>query len=252
MEWSDQGLVLGVRHHGETSAIAELMTKNHGRYLGLVRGGRSRKLRPVLQAGNLVNATWRARLDEHLGQYQIEPEKLRAATLMADRASLYCIQTISAHLRLLPERQSQGQLFEAANIILNHANNAKIAAYLVVRFEIALLEELGFGLNLAQCVVSGSKENLTWVSPKSGCAVSYEEGRPWAAKLLSLPAFIGKNSTGGDLTNENKDGASAIDIDAGFALTSHFLNRHVYIPRAIKAPDEREKLRIEAVKPEKG
>lgn len=248
MEWSDQGLVLGVRHHGETSAIAELMTKNHGRYLGLVRGGRSRKLRPVLQAGNLVNATWRARLDEHLGQYQIEPEKLRAATLMADRASLYCIQIISAHLRLLPERQSQGQLFEAANIILNHADNAKIAAHLIIRFELALLEELGFGLNLAQCVVSGSKENLTWVSPKSGCAVSHEEGKPWAAKLLPFPSFLGRNAAVAELSNDTQDETTNTDIESGFALTGHFLNRHVYIPRATTAPDEREKLKLEAVK----
>ena len=241
MEWSDQGLVLGVRHHGETSAIAELMTQNHGRYLGLVRGGRSRKMRPVLQIGNLVNVTWRARLDEHLGQYTIEPEKSRAASIIADRASLYCAQIIVAHLHLLPERQINKQLYNAANIILDNAVDVNIAAHLIIRFEVALLEELGFGLDLAKCVVSGKTGDLTWVSPKSGCAVSRIEGAPWAGKLLPLPSFLVPGQL--DATSsDNASSATGSELSAGFALTGHFLSRHVYIPRAIKAPDERDRL----------
>ncbi len=242
MEWSDQGLVLGVRHHGETSAIAELMTKTRGRYLGLVRGGRSRKMRPVLQIGNLVNVTWRARLDEHLGQYIIEPEKSRAAAIMADRGRLYSTQIIAAHLRLLPERQKNTQLFNAANIILDNANEVKIAAHLIIRFEVALLEELGFGLDLSRCALSGTTGNLTWVSPKTGRAVCEKEGEPWAAKLLPLPAFLVPGQANAKETRNATHIASNEELNAGFALTGHFLNRHIYTPRAIAPPIEREKL----------
>jgi len=249
MEWNDQGLVLGSRRHGETSAIVELMTREHGRSLGLVRGGRSRKMRPLLQPGNLVNVVWRARLDEHLGYYQLEGELLRAGSIMANRVSLYAIQILAAHLRLLPERQSQSQLFEAANIILDNADNAQITAHLIVRFEVALLEELGFGLNLSQCVVSGSNEDLAWVSPKSGGAVSRGDGEPWAAKLLPLPRFLTRGSVQGTPAEQSKDhkeqdigATSQADLIAGMELTSYFLQRHVYVPRAINPPDERARL----------
>ena len=237
MEWSDNGLVLGVRHHGETSAILELMTSRHGRFLGLVRGGRSRKMRPILQLGNLVNVTWRARLDEHLGTYQVEPDQLRAASLMTERFSLFCIQVLSAHLRLLPERENLPQMYEAANIILDHVREKQVCAHLLVRFELALLEELGFGLNIKQCVVSGTDKNLTWVSPKSGAAVSASEGAPWADKLLPLPQFL---TTPAQANSNEEDWLE--ELQSGFALTGHFLLRHVYGPRAIRAPDEREKL----------
>ncbi len=239
MQWTDIGLVLGVRHHGETSAIAELMTANHGRSLGLVRGGRSRKMRPVLQPGNLVNVTWRARLDEHLGQFAIEPEKLRAASLMTSRTSLYCVQIIAFHLRLLPERDANPALYEAANIILEHAHDASICAPLIARFELALLEEMGFGLSLNQCVVTGVRNNLNWVSPKSGCAVSEEAGKPWAKKLLMLPEFLRPKNN--DNSRIGMQSISLADIEAALRLTAHFFDRDVYGPRTIKPPHEREK-----------
>ncbi|MCF6321904.1 MAG: DNA repair protein RecO [Rhizobiaceae bacterium] len=234
MEWKDHALVLGVRNHGETSAIVELMTREHGRHLGLVRGGRSRKMRPVLQSGNLIHVTWRARLDEHLGYYLIEPDKLRAASLMTARSSLFTIQILAAHLRLLAERDAHAPMYEAANIVLDHAHDPLICARLIIRFELALLEELGFGLNLTQCVVSGTKQDLKWVSPKSGCAVCEKEGQPWAASLLTLPHFMpGRESSDVLVSTE--------ELISGFTLTGHFLERNVYIPRAIRAPDERVK-----------
>ena len=245
MEWSDKALVLGVRHHGETSAILELMTRHHGRFLGLVRGGRSRKMRPILQLGNLLNVTWRARLDEHLGQYQVEPHRLRAANLMADRYSLFCVQLLASHLRLLPEREALPQMYEAANIILDHVEEKFVCAHLIVRFELALLDEMGFGLNLTQCVVSGAKQNLVWVSPKSGCAVSAAEGAPWANKLLILPNFLTGNSIAlneQEIALEERDDIGQKELLAGFKLTGHFLTRHVYGPRAIAPPLEREKV----------
>jgi DNA repair protein RecO (recombination protein O) len=241
MQWNDKGLVLGVRRHGETSAILELMTREHGRYLGLVRGGRSRKMRPVLQPGNLVNVVWRARLDEHLGHYQVEPIKLRAASVMANRASLFSVQILAAHLRLLPEREPYTHMFKAANIILDYADKPQITTHLIIRFEVALLEELGFGLTLNKCVVSGSKQNLVWVSPKSGCAVCQTEGEPWAAKLLPLPQFLVQTAPG-SVSDTPSTIASNDDLKAGMRLTGHFLERHVYRPRAIAPSDERSKL----------
>ena len=244
MEWSDQGLVLGVRRHGETSAIVELMTRQHGRHLGLVRGGRSRKMRPILQAGNLVNVVWRARLDEHLGYYQIEPENLRAATLMMSKTSLYAVQILTSYLRLLPERESYSHMYEAANIILDHATSTKIVAYFIIRFELALLEELGFGLSLDKCVLSGSTNELIWVSPKSGCAVSAIKGAPWAAKLLPLPQFM-VHIASGQYSSELPVNASPNELKQAMALTAHFLQRNIYRPRAIKPSDERGKLELE-------
>ena len=104
MEWRDEGIILGTRRHGETSAILEVMTRAHGRHLGLVRGGRSRKQQPVLQAGNRVDLLWRARLDEHLGTFQAEALDLNAARLFDSAAAIYGLQTLAGHLRLLPER----------------------------------------------------------------------------------------------------------------------------------------------------
>jgi DNA repair protein RecO (recombination protein O) len=244
MNWKDQGLVLGVRRHGETSAILELMTHHHGRYLGLVRGGRSRKMRPILQPGNLLNIEWRARLDEHLGYYQVEPELLRAASIMEHRASLFCVQVLATHLRLLPERESFAHMYTAANIILDHADVPKISTHLLIRFELALLEALGFGLSLNKCVVSGTTKELVWVSPKSGCAVCRSEGEPWAGKLLPLPKLM---------LNQKQDSDEPVtveDLKAGLRLTGHFLERNVYIPRAQSAPDERAKLIGELSKPD--
>ena len=247
MEWSDKGLVIGIRRHGETSAIVELMTCEHGRYLGLVRGGRSRKMRPVLQPGNLVYVVWRARLDEHLGYFLLEPKLLRAAAIMANRTSLYSVQILAAHLRLLPEREVYSHMFEAANIILDHSDNPPIAAQLIARFELAMLEELGFGLNLEKCVVSGSTRDLIWVSPRSGCAVSRLEGAPWANKLLPLPQFLIQYAA-----SRKADHAPIIatldDLNAALNLTGHFLHRHIYGPRAIRPPDERNRLIAEMMK----
>lgn len=236
MEWTDDAIVLGVRKHGETSVIAELMTRERGRHLGLVQGGRSRTMRPVLQPGNSVRATWRARLDEHLGQFRIEGESLRAARLMETAHGIYALQTLSSHLRLLPERDAHGALYETLSIILDNLDEPDIAAELVVRFELAILEELGFGLDLSACAATGTRSNLLYVSPKSGRAVSAEAGQPWADKMLQLPSFLLVRDIA------RIDSASLEDIVAGFALTTYFLERNVHGPRGIGIPPERESL----------
>ncbi|MEM9104530.1 MAG: DNA repair protein RecO [Pseudomonadota bacterium] len=230
MEWQDEGIVLGVRRHGETSAIAEIMTKTRGRHLGLVRGGRSRRMQPVLQPGNGVSVTWRARLDQHLGTYQIEPTELRAARLMETATGVYGVQAMAALLRLLPERDPHPHLYEALGIILENLHEPAGAGELFVRFEIAMLEDLGFGLDLSRCAATGTRDDLRYVSPKSGRAVSASAGEPWADRMLALPEFLAEGSS-----------LSAVPgtLSDGFHLTGYFLQRHVYEPRGMDVPEAR-------------
>ena len=234
MQWNDESLILGVRRHGEGSVIVEAMTRGHGRHLGLVRGGRSSRMRPILQPGNSVTLTWRARLDEHLGNFAIEPDALRAASLMQSPIGLFGLQTLVSHLRLLPERDPHPSLYEAALVILAHLDEPENAARLMIRFELALLDELGFGLDLTRCAASGATADLAWVSPKTGRAVSRQAGAPWAEKLLALPPFLSAAST------PVEAGAPAAQIAEGFTLTRHFYARHVWEPRAMRPPDERD------------
>ena len=229
MEWTDEGIILGVRRHGETSAIVELMTPMRGRHLGLVRGGVSRRIKPYLQPGNSVRATWRARLDQHLGNYTIEGTALRADRLMASGAASYCMQTLAAHLRLLPERDQHLALYDALSLIVDHVDEPEIAAPLLVRFELQLLAELGFGLDLGECAATGETHELAYVSPKSGRAVSRVAGEPWKTQLLVLPGFL----------NGHGAQTSAEDIVAGFTLTEFFLMRRVFEPRGVAMPEAR-------------
>ncbi|HEX2020508.1 MAG TPA: DNA repair protein RecO [Aurantimonas sp.] len=229
MEWREEAIVLGVKRHGETSVIAEVMTRERGRHLGLVRGGRSRKQQPVLQPGNSVEAHWRARLDEHMGTFVLEPVELRAARLMADGVGLNGIQLVAAHLRLLAERDPHPRLYEGLMVIVEHLDAPDKAAELMLRFEIALLEELGFGLDLERCAATGQRDDLVYVSPKSGRAVSREAGAPWHEKLLPLPGFLASHDT-------SADAASLADA---YRMTGYFLARHVFEPRGIAEPASR-------------
>ncbi|WP_137132815.1 DNA repair protein RecO [Rhizobium sp. FY34] len=227
MQWQDEGIVIGVRRHGETSVVAELMTRERGRHMGLVRGGRSRSMQPVLQPGNRVEAVWRARLDEHLGDYRLEPVHLRAARLMESATSVYGVQAMGALLRLLPERDPHPHLFDALDVILDHMDDPAGAGELFVRFELAVLNDLGFGLDLTECAATGTREDLIYVSPKSGRAVSAAAGAPYADRLLPLPAFLGPQ------TGEPTKGANCQTLTAAFRLSGFFLHRHVYEPRGM-------------------
>jgi len=225
MQWQDQAIILGVRRHGETSVIAEVMTRARGRHLGLVRNGRSRTMQPVLQPGNLVEVTWRARLDEHLGNFSTEPVNFRAATLMEHAASLHGVQALAALLRLLPERDPHPHLFDMLNIVLDHLGEASGAGELYIRFELAVLNDLGFGLDLLQCAATGTREQLEFVSPKSGRAVSRDAGLPYRDKLFRLPEFLKEGS---------RKSADRESLGEAFRLTQYFLNRHVYEPRGLE------------------
>lgn len=230
MEWSEHGIVTATRRHGETDVIIEVLTAGHGRHLGLVKGGRSRRLRPNLQPGNTLSLTWRARLHEHLGNFRVEPVMERSATLMASSVGAFGLALAAAHLRLLPERDPHPRLYDAFSALLDALDRPARAAELMVRFELLLLDELGFGLDLESCAATGAAEELVYVSPRSGRAVSREAGEPYADRMLPLPAF---------LLREAEVGGEPAAIEGGFLLTGYFLERHVFDTRGEGLPEVR-------------
>ncbi|RUT32529.1 DNA repair protein RecO [Arsenicitalea aurantiaca] len=231
MEWTGRGLVIGVRRHGETSVILEAMVEGRGRHLGLVRGGRSARLAPTLQPGNTLLLTWRARLEDHLGHYAVELLDARAAQLIADRTRLYAIQLLGEHLRLLPERDPHDRLLSLTVAALDDGLTGLALAVALARYELFLLDELGFGLDLTACAATGESEDLTHVSPRTGRAVSRAAAEPYRDRLLRLPGFL----TG-------PGNASPEDIRDAFVLTGHFLDMHVWMPRKLDPPPTREAL----------
>jgi DNA repair protein RecO (recombination protein O) len=227
MEWRDEGVILSVRRHGETSAIAEILTAAHGRVMGLVRGGRSKLQRPVLQAGNAVQCVWRARLEEQLGTYVLEPLDLRAGAIMEEPFRLAGLATLAELSRLLPEREPHPRVYEALRVVLEAIDQDHVWPALLVRWELGLLDELGFGLDLTKCAATGVRENLAYVSPKTGKAVSAQAGEPFRDRLFRLPSFL---KAGGS--------AAAEDVIEGLKLASFFLGRHVFEPRGLRFPEQ--------------
>src|SRR5271163_3047450 len=228
MQWTDEGIVLGVKRHGETSVILELMTRGYGRHLGLVRGGAGNRMRGVLQPGNALSATWRARLDEHLGHYTVEGLNLRAAGYLSAALAVHGVTHLAALCRLLAEREQHARIHAALDEILDRLDDAHVAAPMIARFELSFLAELGFGLDLASCAATGTTADLIYVSPRSGRAVSRAGGEPYRDKLMRLPAFL---RTGLE--------PSAADLADAFALTGFFLDRHAFAPRGLTLPEAR-------------
>lgn len=231
MEWTDDAIVLAVRRLGEAGVVASLLTGDHGRHPGMVPGGAGRALRATLQPGNAVRATWRARLHEQLGTYRVELVAAHSGQALDDAARLAALSAACGLCEaLLPERQPHRPLFEALSALL-----AALAApswpSVYVHWELALLRDLGFGLDLSACAATGATGDLIYVSPKSARAVSAEAGRPHAHKLLALPAFLG----------EGREGTPA-EIAAGLALTGYFLERHVLHHRHLPMPAARSRL----------
>ncbi|MFS8038384.1 DNA repair protein RecO [Xanthobacter sp. AM11] len=223
MEWTDEGIVLAARRHGEGNAIVELLTRRRGRHLGMVRGGASRRQAPVLQPGNTVSATWRARLDEHMGNYAIEPLVVRSAILMRTPHAAFGFTHMAQLLHMLPERDPHEGLFVTLGAILDAFEDADAAGQLLARFELAMLSELGFGLELDACAATGGRNDLVYVSPRSGRAVSREAGSPYADRLFPLPAFL----VGGAAPPD------AGDVAAALRLTGHFLLTRALEPRGL-------------------
>ena len=236
MEWSDDGIVLSARVHGETSAILEVLTRVHGRHMGLVRGGASRKVKPLLQPGNTLHIGWRARLEEHLGSFAIEPAKSRAGELMEHRTALAGLNAFaSIAAAALPEREAHAPVFEAGEILLDAMTEDGFAhwAPLYVRWEAGLLEALGFGLDLSHCAATGATDDLAFVSPRSGRAVSKAAAAPYKARLFALPGFL--------LGSQNADPSHG-DIAAGLKLTGYFLRERVLLPHGRDMPAARLRL----------
>jgi DNA repair protein RecO (recombination protein O) len=230
MEWRDEGFVIGVRRHGESSAIVEAMTCAHGRHLGLVRNGQSRRMAATLQPGAEVALSWRARLEAGLGAFAIELLRSRSEITLGPAAGLHGLNWLCALLRLLPEREPYPALHEAACVLADHLTHVEVARPLMARFELAVLSELGFGLALESCAVTGGTQELTYVSPKSGRAVCRAAGEAWADRLFALPAFLRGGAGVTILPGE---------AEAALRLTAHFLERDVFAPRGLTLPDAR-------------
>ena len=228
MDWTDQGIVISSRRHGETAAIVTLLTRGHGRHAGLVRGGAGRAARGLYQPGNTVSAHWRARLAEHLGSYTCEPVRAHGAGLL-DRAGALAALSAACALAetVLPEREPHPAVYEATLALLDALAGERYAEQ-YVRWELALLAELGFGLDLARCAATGANDGLVFVSPRTGRAVSAAAGEPYRDKLLALPAFLVADAA-----------APALDVLAGLNLTGHFLDRCVFAPEGRAMPQAR-------------
>jgi len=242
MQWSDEGIILSVRPHGETSAIVDLFSRQHGRTLGLVHGGRSRRRRATLQMGNHVDATWKARLSEHLGYFQIELRRGYAGEAMADRLALSGLMSMCALGRLLAERDPHPALFEVTLFVLSYLGEPEVWPALYVRWEMALLEELGFGLELSACAASGRTDDLVYVSPRSGRAVSAEAGAPYVDKLLALPGFLRRREDAPNAEGNQDRDVQPGDVGNGLALTGYFLRERVLAPRNLDLPEPRLRL----------
>ncbi len=233
MEWTDEAILLAVRPHGETAAVVDVFTRRHGRHAAFVHGARSRRLRPILQTGNHVDVTWRARLPDQLGHATIELNEGYAARAMDTPATLSALMSLAALLRLLPERDPHPNLFEVSLFVLSFLDDDTVWPALYARWELMLLEECGFGLDLTQCAATGHNDDLIYVSPKTGRAVSASAGAPYKDRLLRLPAFLlgGRDHV-----------ITAKEIGEALQLTGFFLHRRVLGPREEELPECRQRL----------
>jgi DNA repair protein RecO (recombination protein O) len=216
MDWRDEGALISVRRHGESAAIIEVFTARHGRHAGVVRGGTSRQAAPVLQPGAQLDVTWRGRLEEHIGTFTVEPLRSRAG-LMSDRLALAGLNSICALLHFaLPEREAHPDLYATTVDLLDGLGAKQDWVLDYLRWELMLLEELGYGLDLTRCAVTGGREDLAYVSPKTGRAVARDAAGDWADRLLPLPAcLLGQGP------------ATPGEVTAGLSMTGHFLEHRL-------------------------
>lgn len=229
--WRDEAIVLSVHPQGESGAVVCVLAASHGRHAGLVRGGRSRRLRGVAMPGNRVMVAWRARLPEHLGQMTVELVSAEAARVLDDPARLAALASACALGEVaLPDRIAHPATFAALSAFLG-ALAAESWPSVYVHWELALLRDLGYGLDLERCAATGRNDDLAFVSPRSGRAVSFSAGEAYRDRLLPLPAFLVRGGEG-----------SPADIRAGLALTGYFLDRHVLGPHGVALPAARARL----------
>lgn len=217
MEWRDQGILLGVRRHGENAGILDVFTPQRGRHLGVMRGATSRKIAPILQPGAQLDLTWRARLEDHMGSFTVEPVRSRSAMALGGRLSLAGLNAVAALLMfLLPEREPHASLYARTEALLDILDEVQVWPLAYLKWEMAVLEELGFGLDLRKCAVTGTRDDLVYVSPKSGRAVSRDGAGEWADRLLPLP-----------LCMLGQGGAEDHEIAQGLKTTGYFLTNRL-------------------------
>jgi DNA repair protein RecO (recombination protein O) len=228
IEWQDDAVVLQARPHGESALVLIALTRDHGRHAGLVHGGQSQRQRALYQPGNRLRAVWRARLADNLGSFACEPERAYGAAFLGDRERLAGIAAAASVCdQALPEREPHPACFDGLLALLESLSGPFWAeAY--VRWELGLLGELGFGLDLERCAVTGTAEDLAWVSPRSGRAVCQEAAAPYRDRLLALPGFLAGRGAGGPA-----------EVAEGLALTGYFLGRHVFHPHNRDLPAAR-------------
>ncbi len=217
IEWRDQGALIAARPHGETSVIVEVFTPEHGRHAGVVRGGASRKMAATLQPGTQVDVTWKARLDDHLGAFTIEPLRSRAAQVMQDRLALAGLNAVCALLAMvLPEREAHAPLYRRTVALMDLLGQSQVWPLAYLQWELALLDELGFGLDLSACAATGINADLRYVSPRSGRAVSVLGAGAWVDRLLPLPDVM--KGTGA---------ADTAEILLGLRTTGYFIEHRL-------------------------
>lgn len=217
MEWRDQGILLSSRKHGENSVIIEVFSPIHGRHAGIVRGGTSRKIAPILQPGAQLSLTWRARLEDHIGAFTVEPIRSRAAIVMSDRLALAGLNAVTGLLLFaLPDREPHLPLYRRTEILLDLLEHTDVWPLAYMRWELALLEEMGFGLDLSECAVTGRTDGLEFVSPRTGRAVTREGAGEWAEQLLPLPACLLGHGLAPD-----------IEVIDALRTTGHFLENNL-------------------------
>lgn len=232
MEWRGPGIILSVRNFGETSVICNVFTQNYGRYAGLVRGGAGRRQRSTLQIGNQVEAHWRARLSEHLGAFSLELDTPHAAHYLTEPLELSALTTLCGWLLMTPEREAYPRLYETCLAVIKHLDSREIWPALMVRFELAFLVEMGFGLDMSACAATGETTNLKYISPRSGRAVSEAAAQPYLSRLFKLPEFL----------HSPHAEPSRDDVIDGFTLLGHFIERRVLTPAGQTLPESRSRL----------
>lgn len=232
MEWVDDAIVLGARHFGEGKLVAEVFSRAHGRFGGVVHAGR--KSQPILQAGNLVHCGWKARLSEQLGFfYPLELVEPHATRLLDDPIALAGLSSAVALVRgAAAERQAYPQLYDALIVLIEAMPHREIWPVLYARFELGLLGALGYGLDLSRCAVTGATEGLAWISPRTGRAATYDAGAPHADVLLRLPPFLV------DAEAELNEG----DVADALALSGYFLERRLFDQKGEGLPEARRRL----------
>ena len=239
MEWRDEGIVLAARPHGEGSAVVQLLTLEHGRHAGLMHGGNSQSKRGMVELGNRVDAVWRARLNEHLGRYNIESTRHTAAQFMDDPARLAALSAACSVVEtIIPEREPHPGLYAATGALFDVLSDGKADIWpaVYIQWELGLLQELGFGLDFSSCAATGEVDNLIYVSPRTGRAVSQAAGHPYRDRMLTLPRFLRPDGRG--------HGANNTDFSDGLKLTGFFLARHAFDPLDRGLPASRERLEV--------